>query len=683
MEFNDTEELNAEILRRMEDYREEVEGEEADKAAFTLAIVEWMTQSGGWNGGTVFEFARRGIHVSGYAWDGTDPAMLDIFVSALIPGTSSRTMSVADINTHLDRGAAFVRAVLENGEHFDKQGNAQAKDLALLLDDGRREWETIRIVFITNARILSNANAQGFSREPERTGNIRLEFHVWDLDRITRVLQAGRGHEAVTVDFEQDFGPVIPCLELSRPSEEYSTCLAVFPGNVLADIYERYGTQLLEKNVRVFLQERGKVNRGMLETIKSMPQRFLAYNNGISITAREIEFGQDSTGQRTLRRLADFQIVNGGQTTASLHNARKRHKLDLSRTFVQAKISVVGTVTDEDLLVRDITLYANSQNRVKKSDLGADGAFHRELEKLSRATWTPDGRSKWFYERANGQYGVAKQLAGKIRGGSQQFEREFPKKQRIQKTDVAKVVMAWQGAPEVASLGGEKCFQKFSLSLREGFVPDETYFKTLVAQTIVFRETDAIVRRQGESGYKANVVAYTVALLNFKAKSRLDLLAVWKAQKLSPALVQWLDEASRKVRKTILQTAAGGNVTEWGKKTKCWEAVQEIEMEPPPVARGGSSSGATLAGPVSVMPDETPEELENRTRAERITPAGWLAIAQWGRTTGNLDQWYIKFAGSIAGWTNAGRRLSSKQVKKCCDALDEVERCGVNPESLS
>lgn len=680
MDFRDKEELNAEIMRRTAEYRDDAEGTDPDREAFMLAIVDWMTQAGGWSGGTVFEFARRGVHVSGYAWDGEVPGVIDVFVAEYVPDTPSRTLSVADVNAHLDRGAAFVRGVLEKGGLSGKLACGPARDLALVLESGRAEWETIRIVLVTNARFLSNAKAHGFARAPEKVGNTRLEFRVWDLDRMFRVLQAGKGHEPITVDFGQEFGAVIPCLEIPRSTEEYSACLAVFPGDVLADIYEKYGTQLLEKNVRVFLQERGKVNRGMLATIERMPQRFLAYNNGVSITAREISFGQDVSGQRTLGRLVDFQIVNGGQTTASLHNARKRHRLDLSKTFVQAKISVVGNSSEEDALVRDITLYANSQNRIKKSDLGADGVFHRTLEALSRATWTPDGRSKWFYERANGQYGVARQHAGNVRGGGQQFDREYPKRQRIQKTDVAKVVLAWQGVPEVASLGGEKCFQKFSLGLREGFVPDETYFKTLVAQIILFRETDAIVRGQPETGYKANIIAYTLALLNFKAKNRLDLLSIWDAQGLSKELAAWIDEAVRKVRQVIVESAAGGNVTEWSKKTKCWEAVQEIDMDAPPLGKHRVS--APVAGPVAVGPDETPEELECRNRAERISASGWLAVSQWGRTTGNLAEWYIKFAGSIAGWMSAERRLSSKQVKKCCEVLDLVEKCGVNPETL-
>lgn len=686
MEFKDVEELNQELLRRVADERDDADGIDADKIAFTRVMIDWMTADGGWNGGTAFEFAARGMRASGYAWDGSDPGTLDVFVSVFNPKSPSQTMSASEINRQLDRGAAFVREVLEGRRGVARFESGPAADLSTLLDSGRREWETIRIVLVANARILSNVRAGGFTREEEHIGDIHLEFHVWDLDRMFRLLQGGRGHEPVTVDFIDAFEKPVLCLEIPQVTEEYSSCLAVFPGDVLADLYEHFGTQLLEKNVRVFLQERGKVNKGILDTIRLQPQMFLAYNNGISITARDISFGRDAEGQRTLRRLVDFQIVNGGQTTASLHNARKKHHLDLAKTFVQAKISVVGERADEEALVREISLYANSQNKIKKSDLGADGVFHRVLEKLSRETWTPDGKTKWFYERAAGQYEVAKQLEGKKTGGSQRFARENPKSQRMQKTDVAKYILAWQGSPEVVSLGGEKCFQKFSSWLREGFIPDETFFKMLVAKAILFKNIDAIVRRQGDTSYKANIVAYTMALLNIKTDSRLNLENIWRRQGISKELEAVLDDMVRKVRAVILDSAAGNNVTEWGKKTECWEAVQDIKMNTEVLLR---KVGGVLPYPapkdgnnIVISEGETAEEREQRERVGALKSEKWLAIAQWGHDTGNLNDWQVRFSGSIGTQLVRGKRLSPKQVNCCCKILDEVERFGVDPEGL-
>ena len=689
MDFENVEALNAELLRRVAENKDESEGADAENLAFTRSVIDWMTAEGGWNDGNAFEFSARGMHASGYAWDGADPGVLDVYVSVFNPAMTSQTMSVSEIDRHLDRGTAFVREVLEGRRGVARFENGPAADLSTLIDSGRGVWETIRIVLIANARILSNARAGGFSREDAHIGGVRLEFQVWDLDRMFRLFTGGKGHEPVTVDFEKDFGAAIPCLDIPRETDEYSACLAVFPGDVLADVYERYGTQLLEKNVRVFLQERGKVNKGILETIEKRPQMFLAFNNGISITARGIEFGTGANGQKTLRRLEDFQIVNGGQTTASLHNARKKHKLPLGQTFVQAKISVVGNGADEDSLVRDISLYANSQNKVKKSDLGADGAFHRALEMLSRETWTPNGRSKWFYERAEGQYGVAQQLAGNVYGGRQSFEREYPKSQRIKKTDVAKAVLAWQGAPEIASLGGEKCFQKFAGGIPEGFVPDEMYFKTLVAKLILFREIDAIVKEQGDTGYKANVIAYTLALMNAKTDNRMNLLSIWACQGVPERFRDLIDRLVRRVRKTICDTAAAGgitNVTEWGKKSACWEEVQKLDVDADAFLHAVGDPlafpGGRGAGAIDVGEGETGEQREARERVEKLKAANWYGIAQWGHDTRNLNDWQVKFTASIAGAVSSGKRLSTKQVAKCREALDAVESCGVDPSSL-
>ena len=589
------------------------------------------------------------------------------------------------------RGAALVREVLEGRRGVERFENGPAADLSALLDSGRGEWETIRIVLIANARILSNARASGHAREAGRVGRIKLEYQIWDLDRMFRLFQGGRGHEPVTVDFPSEFGMQVPCLELPKTTEEYSCCLAVFPGDLLADLYERYGTQLLEKNVRVYLQERGKVNKGILKTIETRPQMFLAFNNGISITAKAISFGRNAAGQLGIKRLEDFQIVNGGQTTASLHNARKNHKFDLAKTFVQAKISVTGAGVDEAELVRDISFYSNSQNKIKASDPPSGGAFHRELERLSRVTWTPDGRSKWFYERMTGQYAVDKEVAARGDGGGQRFEREYPKAQRLLKTDIAKYLLAWAGSPEVASLGGEKCFQKFDLGLRDGFVPDETFFKTLVAKAILFRTIDRIVKNQGKTEYKANVVAYTMALLNEKTENRINLLSIWSRQAVPDTLQRALDGLSRDVRAVITKTARentgnNSNVTEWAKKEGCWEAVQKIEVDQESLL---AAAGEPLrfpdksgAGNIDVGGGETREERDRRERAESIRPWQWTALAQWGYNTGNIDYRSIKFLGSIADQLIRKKRLSTRQIKWCCSLLDTALRHGVNPEGL-
>jgi hypothetical protein len=57
------------------------------------------------------------------------------------------------------------------------------------------------------------------------------------------------------------------CIRFADPSYEYATYVGYFPAALLVRIYERYGARLLERNVRSFLQARGKINREIRETI--------------------------------------------------------------------------------------------------------------------------------------------------------------------------------------------------------------------------------------------------------------------------------------------------------------------------------------------------------------------------------------------------------------------------------
>ena len=127
---------------------------------------------------------------------------------------------------------------------------------------------------------------------------------------------------------------------MKPPPSEYQTFLLVLPGELISRLYDQYGARLFEFNVRSFLQARGNVNKGIRETLRSEPERFLAYNNGLTATADEIEVGQ-LHGETVIRRLRGLQIVNGAQTTASIHRARKVDKIDISRVAVSMKLTRV------------------------------------------------------------------------------------------------------------------------------------------------------------------------------------------------------------------------------------------------------------------------------------------------------------------------------------------------------
>ena len=97
---------------------------------------------------------------------------------------------------------------------------------------------------------------------------------------------------------------------------------------------------------------------------------FFAYNNGIAATATEVDTEQTPEGL-VITRIKDLQIVNGGQTTASIANAvltaRKNEFIDLERIKVPMKISVLDHDMSEKIIPK-ISEYSNSQNKVDASD---------------------------------------------------------------------------------------------------------------------------------------------------------------------------------------------------------------------------------------------------------------------------------------------------------------------------
>ena len=200
------------------------------------------------------------------------------------------------------------------------------------------------------------------------------------LERFRRLRESGTIYEPLDVDLRTLPGGGLPSVRLDTGSKSFQTWVTVFPGMVLADLYDEHGSRLLELNVRSYLQARGKVNKGILETLRDCPEDFMAYNNGITVVAEEVVTGDLEGGHRGILALKGMQIVNGGQTTASIHRAAKEFAADLSRVFVQGKITVVDPIRFQDV-VPLISKYSNTQNKISTSDLSANHAFHVGMER--------------------------------------------------------------------------------------------------------------------------------------------------------------------------------------------------------------------------------------------------------------------------------------------------------------
>ena len=181
----------------------------------------------------------------------------------------------------------------------------------------------VRFVLLSNA-LLSKSVDEKITEE--EIGGIPCSFDVWDLGRIQRIEESGKSREDIIIDFSSLPDGGLPCLPAFTGEGTYKSYLLAMPGTLVAELYDKYGERLLEQNVRTFLQFRGKVNKGMRNTIQNSPEMFFAYNNGITSTAEKV-ITSELNGKVLITSIKNFQIVNGGQTTASLFNTHQKTRL--------------------------------------------------------------------------------------------------------------------------------------------------------------------------------------------------------------------------------------------------------------------------------------------------------------------------------------------------------------------
>ncbi len=415
---------------------------------------------------------------------------------------------------------------------------------------------------------------------------ISTSYHIWDISRLQRQ-RSSRGHkEHLDLNFREMFGTGISCLQVHLGSAAYRPYLVVMPAIILSVLYEKFGARLLEQNVRCFLQARGNVNKGIRSTILNEPKMFFAYNNGITATAQEVETTPTETGLQ-ITRIKDLQIVNGGQTTASLYHTRRKDKASLDNIFVQMKLAVIDRQEIETVVPR-ISECANTQNRVNVADFFSNHPFHIRIEEFSRRIWAPaqqggQRETKWFYERTRGQYADAQT---KLTPAEQRrFKAENPKSQMFTKTDLAKFENAWDEHPKWINLGAQKNFARYAARIgqewkisSDGF--NESYYYRIIARALIFRATERLVSMQPwyNGGYRANIVAYAIAAFSEicrRHEKSLDVQKIWHIQGLPKVLTDALVFAARFVNKVIVNPPTGtSNISEWCKKDMCWERIQ-------------------------------------------------------------------------------------------------------------
>jgi hypothetical protein len=544
---------------------------------FTQMMIEYLVDAQELEGGEGCYYKARGMEVSGYHVS-EDEDRLDLFVSHFTAQSPTPTLTKTEVETRFKWVLGFLTKALHgNGLHPTLEEASPVYDMAQRIHSLNGKFTTVRVYLFTDAQ------TRGTYTPPVFRG-LDLSYHIWDIVRLHRYVSSGRQREPIEIDFVATHGGPIPCLESPGQGQSCRVFVTLLPAAVLHGIYDLYGPRLLELNVRSFLQARGKVNQGIRTTLLKQPDRFLAYNNGISATAEEIRLVPLPGGSgQGIAWVKNLQIVNGGQTTASIHQAVRKDRAVVDRVQVQTKLTVVSPDSLAEV-VPLISRYANSQNKVNEADFSANDPFHVQVQSFSRTVWAPASggsqkQTRWFYERARGQYMDEKGRAGSP-GKAKDFQATHPPDQRFSKTDLAKYENTWEQLPYTVSRGSQKNFLEFTLRLAETTEQrselTQKDFERIVARAILFRRAEEAIGKLKLGDYKAQTVTYTLAYLSYTSGKRIDLDRIWRDQGVTTALAKAIEEVSRLVFAKLINPGDGKNVGEWCTKKVCWEAVKLI-----------------------------------------------------------------------------------------------------------
>ena len=660
--------INKASIDETEDFRENI---------FTQIYMDYLCEAAEIEDGNISYHSNRGVKVNGYSI-AEDESYIAIFVSIYKNSPEVFSVPPSEASAMINRAKQFYLKSLKNYQK-DIEEAYGAFDLARSIYEYKDQITEVKIFLLTNGTIRSTI------LEPEEFEGITFIPSVWDLERIYRLSTSGTAREKIDFDLEELTGTTLDAIKIDIPkvtkldkneneivSGGYTSYLTVFPGDVLFKIYQKYDARLLEKNVRAFLQARGGVNKGIRSTILENPEMFLAYNNGISATAESIRISNEYGNSCTITGLSDFQIVNGGQTTASIFNTCIKDKTPLEKIFVQAKITVLSDQSQMDQVVPKISACANTQNKVQLADFSANDEFHQEMEKLSRTVWAPaktggEQQTKWFYERARGQYADTRSREKNVK----YFDSIYPKKQYFDKLELARYENVWDQLPYVTSKGGQASFREFTIRLKKRGRLDVTqeYYQELIAKAIIYRRVRKIVKDQQFQGFWANIADYTTAYISYKAAQRIDLHQVWKNQCTSEAFDKMAEVVANAVYQYLISACNGVNVTQWCKKEQCWLDIKsklnislsgELTNELLPIGSTKRTGIETLNDP----------ELQLVNDIKMISPDIWFGISSWGKETENLAGFQCGISGTLGRYVGWNKAPSIKQAKQGIKILD-------------
>ena len=528
-----------------------------------------------------------------YGFDASDKSF--VLISNDFKDTADATLTRTELDTIRTRMLNFIQEAFDERlqEYFDLTdemlpvgrniARRMKKDYVDLDNDD--SIDQIKLYIITNKTLSDKVTSLRCDDFLDK----RVELNVWSIKRFYDLYQSGKDREPILIETDKYGIKGIPCIKAEMSGNlDYDAYLAIVPGYFLHGIYYDHGSRLLEGNVRAFLSNRGKINKGIRETIRKEPTKFFAYNNGIACTAAKITLSDD---KRFITSMEDLQIINGGQTTASLTSAVIKDKLPLDNIFVPMKLTVVKN-DDYDMMIQNISRYANSQNSVKNSDFFSNHPFHRVFEALSKKIPAPVSGDNvnntfWYYERSRGKYDQ-EQFKITRKSEKEAFARRYPKSQLIKKEDLAKFfTCAELLRPDVVSKGGEKCMSFFAEYIDSQYqkTPEyfnDEFFKLAICYAILFKTTDKIVKNSdwyiSASYIKPFIVPYTISkiIVNLPKGYCLDYDLIWRKQTLYPSLSCQIEKVAHATNEFIRNSV--GSAREYCSKEETWKRYKEVSL---------------------------------------------------------------------------------------------------------
>ncbi len=199
--------------------------------------------------------------------------------------------------------------------------------------------------------------------------------------------------------------------------------------------YTELDFSVLFDNVRGFVQN-SKYNENIENSLSKNPTKFFMYNNGLTITADDINAEEVNAGKKVKLSVINFQVLNGGQSLRTIHNFNNKFKDQISKNLSNSEVLIrIFKTTSDKTLINKIAEFTNSQNAISSIDLKSLSSEQIELEQYLDA-------NNIIYARKTGDTGISenKEYDYKIsmeRFGQILFSiKGFPEKASNQKKDI-------------------------------------------------------------------------------------------------------------------------------------------------------------------------------------------------------------------------------------------------------